>query len=182
MIIKTSRFGDVGVESSDIVEFVEGMLGFPNLKKFVFLDDPNDTIFAWLQSCEDGGVAFPILEPELFHETYKITLTVQETQELSLPNLNEARLYTIVTIPDDPTQMSANLKAPIVLNPKRRLAKQCVLADNSLAIREPIFSKLQQRLVHNKTSFRKATENMDCVVMVGGASNPSSLNQPRPVE
>ena len=53
----------------------------------------------------------------------------------------------IITIPDDPTQMTANLKAPILINIPERVARQCVLQDNNLAIREPIFMQLQQRVV-----------------------------------
>lgn len=166
MVIKTSRFGEVAVQATEVVEFVEGMLGFPNLKKFIFLDDPNDEIFAWLQSYDDASVAFPILEPELFQEAYKVTLSPQELQELGVASIHEARLYSIITIPEDPTLMTANLKAPVVLNAKKRKAKQCVLADNQLAIREPIFLKLQQRLVQNRKSFRKATQGMDCAVQV----------------
>ena len=45
--------------------------------------------------------------------------------------------------------MTANLKAPVVINAKKRLARQCVLQDNSLAIREPIFAHLQQRFVQS---------------------------------
>ena len=59
------------------------------------------------------------------------------------------RLFSIVTIPEDPTQMTANLKAPVVINLDIRRARQCVLQDNHLAIREPIFLKLQQRVVQN---------------------------------
>ena len=70
MVVQTSRFGAVTLSSEDILEFPEGILGFANLKKFVLLDDPNDEIFAWLQSCEVPGIAFPILEPELFVQNY----------------------------------------------------------------------------------------------------------------
>ena len=62
---------------------------------------------------------------------------------------SRTRCFTIVTIPADVTQMTANLKAPIVINIEKRCARQCVLQDNHLAIREPIFAKLQQRLVAN---------------------------------
>jgi len=76
-------------------------------------------------------------------------LTKSDLEALKLATQNQARYFSIVTIPDDPTQMTANLKAPIVLNVTERIARQCVLQDNHLAIREPIFAKLQQRVVQN---------------------------------
>jgi len=149
MKIQTSRFGVVEVTTDDLIDFPEGILGFNSLRKFVLLDDPNDDIFAWLQSCEESGVAFPVLEPELFTSGYEAPLTKHDLEGLKLITQEGARTFVIITIPQDPTQMTANLKAPIVINVARRLARQCVLQDNQLAIREPIFSKLQQRVVQN---------------------------------
>ncbi len=149
MRIKTSRFGAVDLTEEDILTFPEGLLGFSNLRKFVLLDDPNDEIFAWMQSCENPGIAFPILEPELFAGQYKVELSRLDYEVLESTKQDNFRCFTIVTIPEDPTQMTANLKAPIVISVKSRKARQCVLQDNNLAIREPIFSKLQQRVVQN---------------------------------
>jgi flagellar assembly factor FliW len=149
MIISTSRFGQVELKADDVLTFAEGLLGFADLRKFVLLDDPNDEIFAWLQSCEAPQIAFPVLEPELFSASYKVNLTKSDLEALKMTNQEKARYFSIVTIPDDPTQMTANLKAPVVVNVTDRMARQCVLQDNNLAIREPIFTKLQQRVVQN---------------------------------
>jgi len=150
MEIQTSRFGAVRFQSEDIIDFPEGILGFNDLRQFVLLDDPNDEIFAWLQSCEVASVAFPVLEPELFATNFQPALARNDIEALGLKDEHQQpRAYAIVTIPEDPTQMTANLKAPILINIKKRIGRQCVLQDNSLAIREPIFSKLQQRVVQN---------------------------------
>lgn len=149
MNINTTRFGQIQVNTEDVIAFPEGILGFGELKKFILVDDPTDEIFAWLQSCDEPGIAFPVLEPELFTESYKINLAKTDIESLKMANVEKARLYCIVTIPDDPTQMTANMKAPVIINVQQKLARQCVLQDNNLAIREPIFAKLQQRVVAN---------------------------------
>lgn len=149
MNIHTSRFGAVELTEDDILIFPEGLLGFNDLRKFVLLDDPNDEIFAWLQSCENGGIAFPVLEPELFMSSYQVQLAKSDMEALKIKGTEGIRYFSIITIPTDPTQMTANLKAPVVINLSERIGRQCVLQDNNLAIREPIFSKLQQRVVQN---------------------------------
>lgn len=149
MTIQTSRFGLIAITSADVITFPEGLLGFNELRQFVLLDDPTDEIFAWLQSCEEPGIAFPILEPELFTASYDVTLSKHDLDLLKLSSQLGVRYFSIITIPQDPTQMTANLKAPIVINVAQRIARQVVLQDNSLAIREPIFTKLQQRVVQN---------------------------------
>jgi flagellar assembly factor FliW len=165
VIIKTTRFGNIQIEESDLLTFPEGILGFADLNKFVILDDPNDDIFAWLQSCEAGAIAFPILEPELFTQSYKITLSKTDLESLKLADASKARLFSIVTIPDDPTQMTANLKAPVVINLEKRMARQCVLQENHLAIREPLFAKLQQRVVaFPDRSIKQQSQSLDMAV------------------
>ena len=153
MQIQTSRFGVVSIEQEDLVQFPEGILGFNDLSTFVFLEDPNDDIFAWLQSCENPAIAFPVLEPELFADDYAVKLAKNDIQALRLKDdTNGFRVFTIITIPEDPTKMTANLKAPVVVNVNERIARQCVLQDNRLAICEPIFLKLQQRVVANPSA------------------------------
>ena len=156
MTVQTSRFGLIAITSADVITFPEGLLGFNELRQFVLLDDPTDEIFAWLQSCEEPGIAFPILEPELFASTYNVTLSKHDLDLLKLNSQLGVRYFAIITIPQDPTQMTANLKAPIVINVAQRIARQVVLQDNSLAIREPIFTKLQQRVVQNPAASIKS--------------------------
>ncbi|MGE0525898.1 MAG: flagellar assembly protein FliW [Bdellovibrionales bacterium] len=174
MIIHTSRFGAISITSDDVIHFPEGLLGFNELRRFVLLDDPTDEIFAWLQSCEEPGIAFPVLEPELFTASYSIQLTKHDLDSLQLPNLEGSRAFAIITIPQDPTQMTANLKAPIVVNVPRRLGRQCVLQDNALAIREPIFTRLQQRVVQNPNLSIKSQSGYSGVVV--------KLNRPPELE
>jgi flagellar assembly factor FliW len=152
MQVQTTRFGNIQINESDLIKFNEGLLGFGDLRKFVLLDDPNDEIFAWLQSCEKPAVAFPILEPELFAADYKPTLTKNDLISIGLEDRSRMRIFNIVTIPDDVTQMTANMKAPVVINVKDRVAKQVVVQENDLQIKNPIFIELQKRVVQNPTA------------------------------
>lgn len=156
MRIQTSRFGLIELSATDIIRFPEGLLGFSDLRHFVLLDDPNDEIFAWLQSCEEPGVAFPVLEPELFTDNYQVQPAKNDLISLELVSSQKMKCFAIITIPSDPTLMTANLKAPVVINIEKRIARQCVLQDNQLAIKEPIFARLQQRVVLNPKSSIKS--------------------------
>lgn len=156
MLIQTSRFGNISVSDEDVLSFPEGLLGFSDLDRFVLLDDPNDEIFAWLQSCEEPSIAFPVLEPELFSDTFSLSLTKSDLKALETEELKGVRPFCIITIPEDPTLMTANLKAPIIINIAKKMGRQCVLQDNKLEIREPIFTRLQQRVVQNNSASIKS--------------------------
>ena len=175
MVINTTRFGQIQLQNEDIITFPEGMLGFQDLRQFVLLDDPNDDIFAWLQSCELPSVAFPVLEPEIFGHYYSVTLSKNEIELLKIKGDQKPSFMNIITIPDDPTQMTANVKAPIAFNMTERIARQCVLQDNHLAIREPIFVKLQSRVVQNPNMSLKAlSPGFSCAVKL---NNKSDIDQ-----
>ncbi len=147
MVVNTTRFGPIDVSTDDILQFEEGLLGFNDLTRFVLLDDPSDDIFAWLQSCDEPSIAFPVLEPELFEDKFELNLSKSDLASLKVDTETNLRSFCIITIPEDPSRMTANLKAPVVVNIEKRVARQVVLQDNRLEIREPIFSKLQQRVV-----------------------------------
>jgi flagellar assembly factor FliW len=173
VVINTTRFGQVEIKDEDVLTFAEGLLGFADLRKFVLLDDPSDEIFAWLQSCEAGAIAFPVLEPDIFSESYNVTLSKNDLESLKLKEQKQAHYFSIITIPEDPTQMTANMKAPIAINLKEKVARQCVLQDNNLAIREPIFKKLQQRVVSSPTvSIKGQLSGIDVAVRVHEKREP----------
>lgn len=176
MVVNTSRFGPVQIAQEDIVRFPEGLLGFNDLESFVLLDDPNDEIFAWLQSCDEPSIAFPVLEPELFEEGFSLNLSKADLQSLDETEAKKLRSFCIITIPEDPAKMTANLKAPIVINVSKRVARQCVLQDNKLEIREPIFQKLQQRVVHaTPKAIKSQVADWGVAVRVPGAKNEAEI-------
>ena len=70
MKVKTTRFGELDLNPSDIITFSEGLFGFENLKKYFVVDPGDSTLILWLQSTEDEIVAFPIIEPKIFKPDY----------------------------------------------------------------------------------------------------------------
>lgn len=49
-----------------------------------------------------------------------VKLLPVELNSLNLENLQNASVYTVLTIPQNVTEMSANLKAPIIINNKTK--------------------------------------------------------------
>ena len=152
MKIKTTRFGELEVEKKDILTFKDGLLGYDNLKKYFVVDPGDQTLILWLQSIDDEATAFPIIEPKIFNPEYTVKLLPAELQSLSLENLSDASIYTILTIPSVVTEMSANLKAPVVINNKTKNARQIVLQDSKLEIRSLIYKDLKRNIVSYRES------------------------------
>ncbi|MBY0372078.1 flagellar assembly protein FliW [bacterium] len=144
MLVETTRFGSISVSEEDILTFPEGMLGFSKIDKYVLVERVDDSLFLWLQAVKKPTVAFPLLEPEIFEKNYRVELAEEDRSTLKIDNLKHAKVFAIVTIPSDPTKMTANLKAPIVVNLKEGLAKQVILHEADYPIRKSVFADLQQ--------------------------------------
>jgi flagellar assembly factor FliW len=144
MKVNTSRFGIVDVSDTDIVEFTDGVLGFESLKKFFIVDPADDTLILWLQSADSDEVAFPILEPKLFKADYKVRLSANELRTLNIASAagKDTLVYCILTIPEDVTTMTANLKAPVVINTTSQLARQVVLQENEYSVKFSMYREL----------------------------------------
>ena len=48
---------------------------------------------------------------------------------LGLDDPAEARVLSILVVPEDVRAMTANLQAPMIMNPVKRIAKQVILTD-----------------------------------------------------
>jgi flagellar assembly factor FliW len=145
--VKTTRFGELEVNPNDVITFSEGLLGFENLKKYFVVDPGDSTLILWLQSTEDEKVAFPIIEPKIFKPDYIAKLLPADLNGLELDTLQTAKLYSILTIPANVTEMSANLKAPVVVNSAKKVGKQIVLQDSKLSVKHEMYRELKTYIV-----------------------------------
>ncbi len=147
MIVKTGRFGQLNVSEEEIIKIPLGILGFPELTDFCLVDPGDDTLILWLQSLQDAEIAFPLLEPKIFKPDYAARLSAAELRELKLTNINQSAVFSILTIPSEVTEMTANLKAPLVINLREQIARQVVLQENEYSIKHLMFKDLRQHLI-----------------------------------
>lgn len=154
MVVNTVRFGQLNVQEDEIIRLPQGILGFPELHDYCFVDAGDDTLILWLQSLQNPAIAFPVLEPKIFKSDYAVHLTANEKREIDLDPSQSYAVFSIVTIPSDVTQMTANLKAPLVMNLKKQLAKQIILQENDLPIRHPMFKELKTHLLTIQAAMR----------------------------
>ncbi len=168
MKVNTSRFGELDVNPTDIVAFPEGLLGFENLKKYFVVDPGDSTLILWLQSTEDEKVAFPIIEPKIFKPDYIAKLLPADLNGLDLDSLQAAKLYSILTIPGNVTEMSANLKAPVVINSSKKIGKQIVLQDSKLSVKHEMYKELKTYIVNFSSDDARRTSFEPSITIESG--------------
>ena len=154
----TSRFGEIELKEEEAINMPKGLIGFPELKRFVLLDHDKDSPFKWLQSLDDGAIAFVLINPLLFKADYTVEVTESEVEELSLENEDDAVISVIITIPTDPKKMTANLKAPVVFNLQNRKGKQIILNNPQYTTRHNIVDEMQKNPSSEQSGLQETVE------------------------
>jgi len=136
--ISTTRFGNITIDEARVIKMREGVLGFEHLKRYVLLMHGEKTPFWWFQSVEDGSIAFVVIKSLVVKPDYEPMISDDEVKLLEMTLPEDAVLFSVVTIRSDPFKVTANLRAPIVINAKKMLAKQVVLVESDYSVQHPI--------------------------------------------
>jgi flagellar assembly factor FliW len=135
MIIQTSRFGPLEVDESKAIRFERGLLGFPQYRQYVLIQQDPEATFYWLQCVEAADLAFVVTDPLLFVPDYAVPIREETRTELGLTD-GEAQVLVIVNKVDN--WLTANLQGPLVIHPGSRQGAQVVISEKKFQTRHPI--------------------------------------------
>jgi flagellar assembly factor FliW len=131
MKVETSRFGTINISEKEIVRFPEGLYGFEKETEFTLLPfNPNvESPMEWMQSLKSDHLAFVVTDPYLYLPDYKLILSEEDKKRVELEQDDLFLTRAIVTIPENYSEMTVNLIAPVVINKDKGIAKQFVLTN-----------------------------------------------------
>lgn len=128
MLIKTRVFGEIEIDDTKIITFGNGIIGFPDLKKFTLLYDAEKTGgIKWLQSLDEPAFAMPVMDPLYVKESYNPVVEDELLKPLGELDPEEILVLVTVTVPSDLTQMSVNLQAPLIVNAENKTGCQIII-------------------------------------------------------
>jgi flagellar assembly factor FliW len=143
MRINTSRFGEIEVEDESVVYMAEGMLGFTEYRKFVLIRHNEGSPFLWYQAVEEPNLAFVIVDPFTFFPDYEVLLSREDLDALQATELGNLAVFSVVVIPENPEDMTANLRGPVLINVEKKTARQVVLNDERYSPHQPILETVR---------------------------------------
>jgi flagellar assembly factor FliW len=150
MKISTIKFGDLEIPENNIINMEKPILGFEHLKKYCLIEREDCEPFLWFQSIEEPSVSFLVVNPIIFYPDYRIEVNPKEIEELQVHDVRKVETYVIVTIPQEPTQLSVNLQGPILINTETCLAKQLVMVNSSYHVKHFILNDLDKAMVEKE--------------------------------
>lgn len=145
--VDTRLFGKIEIEDEKVITFERGMIGFPELTKFtlIYNSEKEQSNIRWLQSLEDGSMAFPIIDPICIVDEYNPMVKDDLMARLGeYDSMEDLAVVLVMRIPENIEDMSVNMKAPVVINTKNKKAVQ-IIVEGDYQVRQPIYKILQDR-------------------------------------
>lgn len=146
MLVKTRCFGEIDLEEDKILTFDNGIMGFEELKRFTILFDNEEEgtpVISWLQSLDEEALAIPVINPLLVKPDYNPI--VEDELLASLGELTEENVVILlsVTVPADAEKVTANLKAPFIINADTKKGCQLIVENADYEIKYNIYDAIQ---------------------------------------
>ena len=135
---KTVRFGEFEYREEDVIHLAEGLVGMPDLQKWIILEMGDDVPMKWLQSLERGDFGFPVAQPFLFHDDYEIKVGKDLKSKLSTQDDDDLATLIITTVHPGGSKVTGNMLAPLVIDTESRLGTQLTIDDAKFSMRQEI--------------------------------------------
>ncbi len=148
MKINTKLFGEIDIAEDKIILFENGIVGFPELKRFALLHDEEkgtDVGIRFLQSLDEPGFAMPVMDPLVVKPDYDPEVDDELLAAAGHVTMDNILVLVTVTIPGDLTKMSVNLQGPFVINVEENKACQVIVEKGTYPVKFPIYDILQAR-------------------------------------
>ncbi len=146
MKINTERFGEIDYSGEivytqeDVLFFPRGIPAFEDKHEWILAGN-DDSAIRWLQSLSDETLALPVTSPDAIQSDYNARIPEDELKLVGSMNPSDLALLIVVTIPESaPWDMTANLRAPILINIKTRRAVQVIALNEEYPVRHIVFS------------------------------------------
>lgn len=137
-MLRDTRFGSISYRQEDVLEFPEGLIGFPKEKRFILVSVSDRSSFQWLQSLDSPQLAFLVTDPKQFIAEYA-----------PFHDQDDRCVFTTVNIPKGrPEEMTLNLAGPIVIEQSSRSGCQIVLEDEAYTTRYRVFANASRDIGH----------------------------------
>jgi len=135
--IESARFGELTVARQSVIEFPLGLIGLGG-SDYALVDRNPGSGFHWLHSLEDPALALPVVDPRLFFASFALQIAAEDRERTGLHDASGAQLYVTVRATPDPSDITANLRAPLVVVDGR--GYQVINTAPGASLRAPLFA------------------------------------------
>ena len=147
MQINSRLFGEIDVEDDKVIDFKNGIIGFEEHHKYALIFDAekeSSKSIMWLQSMEEPELAFPVADPTHICNGYNPVVEDELLESIGgIDKPEDVFVLVVLTVPSDLTKMTANLKAPLVINTDTRKGCQIIVNNEEYQVRYNVYDYVQ---------------------------------------
>lgn len=126
---------DHSYEENQIVEFTEGLIGLPRLRRAALIESAEFAPFRWLASIDDESVRFIVIDPGEVYADYDAGAFLPPGEPDSG---GKVLLLVIVKVSSDWQKTTVNLRAPIFVDHTTKRAAQIILSGSEYQLEEAL--------------------------------------------
>lgn len=121
---------------SEIINFAEGLIGMPKLRRAALIPLDEFQPFCWLASIDDEESRFIVVNPNAVFGEYQPQMPEEFVSQIDEETKLET--LTIVKISSDWKKTTVNLRAPIFVNRKTKRGVQYILTESNYTLAESL--------------------------------------------
>ncbi len=152
MKIESKPYGEIEIDSSKVVTLKGGLFGFEGKQEFVIIGKEEERPFEWLQSVDQPDLAFVIVQPQYIRSDYSLSLLPEDYRDIEANSSEDIITYAIVVVPENPDNMTVNLKGPVVINQDNLLGKQVINQVEEYKVRHRVLDELESNEAEEVTA------------------------------
>lgn len=122
---------DLIYEESDVIEFEEGLIGLPHLRRMVLVRQQGLEPLLWLAAQDDPEATFLVVDPRAVFDGYDPRSPWDAADE-------ECLVLSTVRVGGNWRATTVNLRAPLFISPARMRGLQRLLGDARYRHDEPL--------------------------------------------
>lgn len=131
------RFGTLEVEPEDVIEFPFGLIGLGGLR-YALIDRNPGTGFRWLHAVDEPALALPVVNPHQFFSTFTLEIAPEDRERTGIEDASGSELYVTVRATPNPLDITANLRAPLVIH--EGCGYQVINTNEDASLQAPLFT------------------------------------------
>jgi flagellar assembly factor FliW len=146
MLVKTKHFGEINLDEDKILYFENGIFGFEEYKKYTILFDDEGgerPDISWLQSLDEPALAIPVINPLIVRPEYNPEVDDEYLKPLGELTEENVVVLVSITVPEVIEHITANLKAPFIINSDDKKGAQIVVENPDYEIKYSFYEQLQ---------------------------------------
>ncbi len=133
-----TRFGTFDLGESDVITFPRGLLGFEGCRRFVLLSHETFAPLRCVHAIDGPDASFLAVDPRTIVPDYRCSLQPEERAQVGAESDTPLLWLVLVAMGGEKGVPTANLRAPIVINPASMLGSQFVIDDDRYPVRHKL--------------------------------------------